>query len=295
MSGQKSTPIVPVPDRSTLNTVDRAFLTTFDIIAWIYKLIRFIPYGRKVVKKCVDSPQFKQIFDEADVHDNGALGKEEVYTLVLRFYLFVAQYTFVVARHIPTREDVNNIISHGDINKDGVLGFDEFKTVILLLCEGVATQLAAQLVFTVLLSPLLALCLIFVLKHLFIFFPVLLKQFWFIPSFLCNDKVGLLVFVPTLNALVLPYYLEYVFYIQTLRNPNKARFVPDMSQFQSIPSPLESLKEITEELSEMAERHVEASSSLEKKAEGSSSENTPSGSEDDLVILEKDDVSKKED
>lgn len=178
--------------------------------------------------------------DEADVKGHGKLGPEEVYTLVLRFYIFVAQYTLVVARQVPTREDVQNILSHGNINtdKDGVVGFDEFKTVILLLFKGVAIQLCAQLLFTMLLSPLLALGLMFLLKHLFAFFPFLLAQFWFIPSFLRNEKVGLLCFVPAINTLVVPYYLEYVFYIQSLRRPDAVYFVPDMSQFQAVPSAL---------------------------------------------------------
>jgi hypothetical protein len=111
----------------------------------------------------------------------------------------------------------------------------------------------------------------------------------------------------------MPYYLEYVFYIQSLRNPEKVRFVPDMSQFQSLPSPLESLKEITEELTERAERMEGKSDESDSdsanhendlKEEGIKSANdnenithsTYSGSsEDDLVILEKDCVSKKDD
>lgn len=266
-----------------------------------------------MVNKIVSSPQFKQIFDEADVHSKGSLGEEEVYTLVLRFYILVAQYTLVVARHIPSREDVSNIVSNGDFNKDGGITFNEFKGLILMLCEGVATQLAAQILFTVLLSPLLALSFIFILKYSVALFPLLLRQFWFIPSFLRNDKIGLLVFVPLFNFLVMPYYLEYVFYIQSLRNPEKVRFVPDMSQFQSLPSPLESLKEITEELTERAERMEGKSDESDSdsanhendlKEEGIKSANdnenithsTYSGSsEDDLVILEKDCVSKKDD
>jgi hypothetical protein len=298
---------------TSISTADKIFLSVFDIIARTFSLIRRVPYGNEVVNKIVSSPQFKQIFDEADVHSKGSLGEEEVYTLVLRFYILVAQYTLVVARHIPSREDVSNIVSNGDFNKDGGITFNEFKGLILMLCEGVATQLAAQILFTVLLSPLLALSFIFILKYSVAFFPLLLGQFWFIPSFLRNDKIGLLVFVPLFNFLVMPYYLEYVFYIQSLRNPEKVRFVPDMSQFQSLPSPLESLKEITEELTERAERMEGKSDESDSdsanhendlKEEGIKSANdnenithsTYSGSsEDDLVILEKDCVSKKDD
>lgn len=306
------------PKMDNVCPFDKVLLKIFDVIARGYGLVRKVPYGGMVVDKCLNSPQFEQIFKEADVHGNGSLGLEEVYTVVLRFYILVAQYTFVVARHIPTREDVQNIITHGDLNRDGGIGFAEFKKVILMLCEGVATQLAAQTLFTVLLSPLLALCFMFLLKHTFILFPFLLRQFWFIPSFLRNDKVGLLVFVPACNFLVMPYYLEYIFHLQSLRNPNKVRFVPDMSQFQNLPSPLESLKEITVELSERAERREEESiqsgkqpkqqplevneDEEEKKkddredaSENATCATATTGSEDDLVILEKDCVSKKED
>lgn len=308
-----------VPEKDIVCTVDKMLLKVFDLIAGGYGFIRKVPYGGMVVEKCLSSPQFKQIFEEADVHGNGTLGLEEVYTVVLRFYILVAQYTFVIARHIPTREDVQNIITHGDLNKDGGVGFDEFKKVIPMLCEGVAIQLVAQTLFTVLFSPLLALCFMFMLKHTFIVFPFLLRQFWFIPSFLRNDKIGLLVFVPAFNFLVMPYYLEYVFYLQSLRNPNKVRFVPDMSQFHNLHSPLKSLKEITVKLSERVEKCEEEShqkgeqmkeqppeveqveDEKEKKEKrvdasvNSTRTRATTGSEDDLVILEKDCVSKKED
>jgi len=313
------------PKANNVCPFDKVLIKIFDVIAIVCGFIRRVPFSGMVVEKCLNSPQFEQIFKEADVHGNGSLGLEEVYTVVLRFYILVAQYTFVVARHIPTREDVQNIITLGDLNKDGGIGFNEFKKLMLMLCEGVATQLAAQILFTVLLSPLLALCFMFLLKHTFVILPFLLRQFWFIPSFLRNDKVGLLVFVPAFNFLVMPYYLEYIFHLQSLRNPNKVRFVPDMSQFQSLPSPLESLKEITVELAERAERREEESQRDKPKVQSpmvdedndekkfNEKEKTDmteeqedvnenvthttatTGSEDDLVILEKDCVSKKED
>jgi hypothetical protein len=320
--------------------LDSFFLKTFDVIAQVYYFVKLNPYGRKLVDKCISSPQFKKIFEEADVHGNGALGPEEIYTLVLRFYILVAQYTFVIARHIPSRDDVLGIISHNDISKDGVIRFREFKTLVLVLCEGVATQLIAQLTFTVLFSPLLALSLTVVLKHAAVIFPSVAAQFWFIPSFLRNDKIELLCFVPMFNFLLLPYFLEYIFYIRSLRNPDKVRFVPDMSQFQAVPSPLQ------DRLEELLEAREEEGKGKDSKGEGEGEEKEKDGgvvagekkknddengeetisdlvadtdtdigagagagsageaseanpsrqdSEDDLVILEKDEISKKDD
>lgn len=211
---------------------EKLFLKCFDLLSRLCSSLKSLTYSRKLIDLFLSSKQFKQIFDEADVHGKGSLGNEEVYNFVIRFYLFVAQYTFVIARHIPTREDVADIVSRHDANHDGAVDFEEFKLLFLLLCEGVATQLVAQLLFTLLLAPLLSLCLLFFLKHLFVFFPSLLAQFWFIPSFLCNEKIGLLCCVPLCNMLVLPYYLEYIFFIQSLCSPKKVQFVPDMVNFQ---------------------------------------------------------------
>lgn len=228
-------------DREHLSPVDRVFLTLFDCLAFVSNSLKSIQGGNRIVKRCLNSSHFKQIFDDADADGNGTLNREEMYTLVLRFYLMVAQYTTVVARHIPTRADVENVMTQNDeefVDENGEVGFEEFKHVVLLLCEGVATQLVAQLIFTVFLSPLLALCILSLLRSLFDTFPILLKEFWFVPNFLWNDKVGVLVLVPLLNFLISPYYLEYIFHIQSLRNPSKVRFVPDMSQFQPVSSTL---------------------------------------------------------
>ena len=162
--------------------VDMILIRFFDIIAWIYNLFKAIPGGKAVVEKCVDSPKFREMFDEFDAKGNGVLEPDEVYTLVLRFYLFVAQYTQVVVRHVPTRQDVESVILRCDTNGDGVIGFSEFRKMILLLCEGVTTQLSAQLFFTAVISPQLAVVLMWVLGKVATMFPSVWDQLWFYSS-----------------------------------------------------------------------------------------------------------------
>jgi len=245
----------------SVTRADTILLKIFDCIAFLYELGR--PLGRRVVEKCIHSPQFKEIFDQHDTDGSGTLDADELYTVVLQFYLLVAQWTFVIAKHVPSRKDVLSIITHADVNDDGLIGFDEFKDVMVLLCHGVATQLVAQTIFTVFLAPLLSVGLLVAIKRVFALLPSLAAQFWFVPGFLCNDKVGIMLFVPLCNCFLLPYYLEYIFYIQSLRNPSKVRFVPDMSQFELVKSPLSKkknernvekthAKECTEEVPELS-------------------------------------------
>ena len=42
--------------------------------------------------------KMKQVFSEADAGGDGRVDKAELYTMVLRMYLFVAQYTIVAAQ-----------------------------------------------------------------------------------------------------------------------------------------------------------------------------------------------------
>lgn len=219
------------------HTVNNIVVKAFDVIAQVLCVLKLIPGRTKVVDMLLSSSQFKAIFDEGDVNSSGSLSPEEVYILVLRLYILVAQYSLVVARQVPTKDDVKRYIK----GKDGV-SFEEFKSGFLLLSENIVFQLCAQLIFTLFLSPLLAMGIIFALKQLFFLFPYFLAQFWFIPSMFCNEQIGLLCFAATLNMLLVPYYLDYVFYIQKLRSPEVEHFVPDMKQFQPVPLSLSPLK-----------------------------------------------------
>lgn len=200
---------------------------------------------------------------------------------------------------------------HFKKGKDDGVNFDDFKKIILLLFDGIAVQLVAQLLFTLVLSPLIALCLLACLRHTFFLFPFLFYQFFFVPQFLRNEAIGLLCFVPALNFLVVPYYLEYVFYIQSLRSgPDAVHFVPDMKQFQPVPfpfpspSPSSSPSKVSVSLSLPSKESSELTTEVlgedneekeEEEKEMHTDEDMNHGEEEDIGLLEKDAISKKDD
>mmetsp|Transcript_3040 Transcript_3040/g.4645 ORF Transcript_3040/g.4645 Transcript_3040/m.4645 type:complete len:251 (+) Transcript_3040:79-831(+) len=195
-------------------------------------------HTRNFVKGEFFQKKFRQIFEEADTDKNGVLDKDETYTLVLSFYLLIAQKTMVIARHIPTRNDVVELIKLADITNDGTISYDEFETLCIYLCEGVAVQLVTQLIFTVLISPFLAIGTLTLLKMLFVLRPKLQSLLWVAPQFLLNDKIGVMCLAPLLNFLLLPYVLECVYLFLSSR----PKFEMDLSKHQVLPvSPIKSI------------------------------------------------------
>eukprot|EP00602_Paraphysomonas_sp_CaronLab_P010003 CAMPEP_0185038692 /NCGR_PEP_ID=MMETSP1103-20130426/34666_1 /TAXON_ID=36769 /ORGANISM="Paraphysomonas bandaiensis, Strain Caron Lab Isolate" /LENGTH=215 /DNA_ID=CAMNT_0027577239 /DNA_START=24 /DNA_END=668 /DNA_ORIENTATION=+ len=174
--------------------------------------------------------KLQRIFYEADIDHNGLLDKHETYTLVLHLYLLIAQKTMVVARHIPSKEDVVELIKLADIKNSGTINYKEFKKLCLYLCEGVAVQLITQLVFTILVTPFLAIWLLHAAKWLLNAIPTLQLLLLAVPGFLLSDKIGVMMLAPMLNFLLFPYILEYVFLVLAQINPNHPKFEINLSK-----------------------------------------------------------------
>lgn len=167
--------------------------------------------------------KLREKFDNADRSKDGKLDIDEIYTLVLYFYMLIAQNTNVIAKYIPTRDDIREIVA--DIVKDGgeSVSFEDFEALSKVLFEGVASQLFLQLIFTVFIAPFLAIATMFFIKWICLLVPFVMAQFWFVPWFLRNNTIGAMILVPLFNAVLLPYYLEYFYEIRAIINPEKTR------------------------------------------------------------------------
>ena len=60
----------------------------------------------------------QEIYKDADTGGDGLVDKAELYTMVLRMYLFVAQYTIVAIQTVPSRKDVDSLYDIMDTVSD---------------------------------------------------------------------------------------------------------------------------------------------------------------------------------
>ena len=84
--------------------------------------------------------RLREVFADADNDNDGWVSHDEVYTMVLSLYLFIAQYTTINKLLVPTRGRVEELYDIMDADGNGVLDFEEFQAMAILLVEDMAAR-----------------------------------------------------------------------------------------------------------------------------------------------------------
>ena len=102
-----------------------------------------------------------KLFNEADSNHDGAISPDEVYDLVLKFYVKVNRQAPVPA---PSRERVMTLFNNADVTHSGKLDIHEFRRLVRTLYARVSSRIVAFKVVKILFAPILAIRLVDMLK-----------------------------------------------------------------------------------------------------------------------------------
>lgn len=102
-----------------------------------------------------------KLFNEADSNHDGSISPEEVYDLVLQFYVKVNRQAPVPA---PSRERVMILFKNADVSHSGRLDIHEFRRLVRTLYARVSSRIVAFKVVKMLCAPILAIRLVDILK-----------------------------------------------------------------------------------------------------------------------------------
>lgn len=102
-----------------------------------------------------------KLFNEADSNKDGAISPDEVYELVLKFYVKVNRQAPVPA---PSRERVMTLFNNADVTHSGKLDIHEFRRLVRTLYARVSSRIVAFKVVKILCAPILAIRLVDILK-----------------------------------------------------------------------------------------------------------------------------------
>ena len=91
------------------------------------------------------SKKLKHIFKTVDIDNSGSIDKKEAYSMVLLLYLYVAQYTTIYGKTVPSVEEIMKLYDKIDVNGDGKLNFEEFESMAIVLFEEVSTRVSTQI------------------------------------------------------------------------------------------------------------------------------------------------------
>ena len=100
--------------------------------------------------------KLKHIFKTVDIDNSGSIDKKEAYSMVLLLYLYVAQYTTIYGKTVPSVEEIMKLYDKIDVNGDGKLNFEEFESMAIVLFEEVSTRVSTQIFSQLCLAPLIA-------------------------------------------------------------------------------------------------------------------------------------------
>ena len=137
-----------------------------------------------------------KLFNEADSNRDGAISPDELYELVLKFYVKVNRQAPVAA---PSRERVMILFNNADVSHSGRLDIHEFRRLVRTLYARVSSRIVAFKVVKILCAPILAIRLVDALKgtslimHLFDNFVTESTPSW-LASLLTKETVWSAVF-----------------------------------------------------------------------------------------------------
>jgi len=98
-----------------------------------------------------------KIWDEADTDHDGTLSPDEVYELVLKFYIKVNRQAPI---NPPTRDRVMLLFAQADVSQTGRLDYSEFVRLIRTMYARASSRVLVHKVIQMIFAPLMAISLI---------------------------------------------------------------------------------------------------------------------------------------
>ena len=155
--------------------------------------------------------RLREVFADADNDNDGWVSHDEVYTMVLSLYLFIAQYTTINKLLVPTRGRVeeHDIM---DADGNGVLDFEEFQAMAILLVEDMAARVGTQMIIKSVLGPLSGWALVEVIHTCLIFAGVDIhyKLASVFPEWMFSEAVAVTICTTLSSMFLLPYLINLI-------------------------------------------------------------------------------------
>lgn len=99
----------------------------------------------------------KKIFDSADSNKDGTVTQQDVYELVLKFYIHVNRKADIPP---PSRAKINYLYQQCDTDHSGRLDFQEFRRLMRTVYRRASARLLAHKMFSILCAPVMAVTLV---------------------------------------------------------------------------------------------------------------------------------------
>ena len=165
-----------------------------------------------------------EIFVETDYDRNGTVSHEEIYTMVLLLYLYVAQYTTINAKTIPSRTRVEDIYQIMDVDNSGSLDFEEFRAMAIFLVEDMAARVGTQMVVKSVLGPILGFILVEILHTYLTFMGIDThkKISAYLPNWMCNEAMVWTLSTAVATMFLLPYLVSLIDRFMNIRGNKNA-------------------------------------------------------------------------
>ena len=154
----------------------------------------------------------KRIFDDIDFDRSGSLNELEFYAGVMAMHVWVAQYTVLAAKTVPTREDINRLFRLIDVDSSGTLDYDEFTGVVVVMFQSVAMRVTTQIIIKLILAPFFGAILVEICIGAFkdVIDVYIDKVVALLPSLMLilNKTTGIAVGAAIVNTILLPYVID---------------------------------------------------------------------------------------
>jgi len=156
--------------------------------------------------------RLREVFADADSDNDGWVSHEEVYTMVLQLYLFIAQYTTINKLLVPSRARVEQLYDIMDADGNGVLDFGEFQAMAILLVEDMAARVGTQVIIKSVLGPLSGWVLVEIIHTLLIFagIDIHYKLASILPEWVFNEAIAVTACTTISTMFFLPYMINLI-------------------------------------------------------------------------------------
>ena len=215
---------------------------------------KFRKFAQSKLNSFTGSPRFKaklkKIFNTVDMDNSGGVDKKEAYSMVLLLYLYVAQYTRISFKTVPTVDEVMKLYDKIDTDSNGSLTFEEFESMAIILLEEVSTRVSTQMFCQLLIAPfvgyLTCICLrdIVFVGSTRVFFVTLLPS-WTI-DYIFTETICTTVMAALVNMTLLPLFMEMwtLVFVGTYSEENKGLAGEKETKYTYIKPVIEALQTI---------------------------------------------------